>query len=193
MEKILNIQKKIGVLVKTETNPFFKSKYLDINGLLEQLLPLLIEEGLVVTQPLEVKDGKNVLTTKIWAQNHGNIIYQQAIIESSILLPDIQDPQKMGSAITYYRRYALQSLFLLRAEDDDANNAKPQPKVEPKKEVATPDEVFAKATKALKEAEGIEELNTRMGMIRKSKVLTDTQQVELAELFETLTNNTIPF
>lgn len=34
-----------------------------------------------------------------------------------------RDPQKMGSAITYYRRYALQSLFLLRAEDDDANVA----------------------------------------------------------------------
>ena len=67
MDKILKIQSEIGVLVKDQTNPFFKSKYMDINGLL--------------------------------------------------------DPQKMGSAITYYRRYALQSLFLLRAEDDDANSS----------------------------------------------------------------------
>ncbi len=115
MEKILNVQKKIGVLVKTETNPFFKSKYLDINGLLEQLIPLLAEEGLTVMQPLNVSDGKNVLSTVVCSGD-------KKVVESNILLPDLQDPQKMGSAITYYRRYALQSLFLLRAEDDDANS-----------------------------------------------------------------------
>lgn len=123
MDKILKIQSEIGVLVKTETNPFFKSKYMDINGLLEQLLPLLEKYKLTVIQPLEVKDGKNVLTTKIWEQNEGDGAHSSFIVESSILLPDLQDPQKMGSAITYYRRYALQSLFLLRAEDDDANVA----------------------------------------------------------------------
>lgn len=116
MDKILNVQKKIGVLVKTETNPFFKSKYLDINGLLEQLIPLLAEEGLTVMQPLNVSDGKNVLSTVVCSGD-------KKVVASNILLPDLQDPQKMGSAITYYRRYALQSLFLLRAEDDDANVA----------------------------------------------------------------------
>ena len=43
-------------------------------------------------------------------------------------LPDLQDPQKMGSAITYYRRYALQSLFLLQTQDDDGEGAKTAPK-----------------------------------------------------------------
>jgi hypothetical protein len=38
-------------------------------------------------------------------------------------LPEIQDPQKIGSAVTYYRRYTLQSLLSLQAEDDDANSA----------------------------------------------------------------------
>ena len=42
-------------------------------------------------------------------------------VESSMQLPSIQDPQKIGSAITYYRRYTLQSLLGLQAEDDDAN------------------------------------------------------------------------
>jgi len=41
MDKIAKIQNEIGVMVKTETNPFFKSKYLDINGLLTQLQQLL--------------------------------------------------------------------------------------------------------------------------------------------------------
>ena len=44
-------------------------------------------------------------------------------IVSSIPLPEIQDPQKIGGAITYYRRYALVSLLGLQAEDDDGNTA----------------------------------------------------------------------
>lgn len=125
MEKILKIQSEIGVLVKTETNPFFKSKYMDINGLLEQLLPLLEKHKLCVVQPLKVIDGKSALKTIVWdtedEKKDGG--YTNILCESDILLPDLQDPQKMGSAITYYRRYALQSLFLLRAEDDDANSS----------------------------------------------------------------------
>lgn len=114
MEKILKLQSEIGVLSKTETNPFFKSKYLDINALLAQLQPLLSKHGLLVTQPLIVVEGKNALATFVMDGD-------KQLVSSSILLPQIDDPQKMGSAITYYRRYALQSLFLLQAEDDDGN------------------------------------------------------------------------
>ena len=117
MDKILKIQSEIGVLVKTETNPFFKSKYMDINGLLEQLLPLLEKHKLTVMQPLGEVSGRPALETRI---SDGD----KTLLFSIVPLPDIQDPQKMGSAITYYRRYALQSLFLLRAEDDDGNIAK---------------------------------------------------------------------
>jgi hypothetical protein len=46
---------------------------------------------------------------------------------SSIALPQIQDPQKLGSAITYFRRYTLQSLLSLQAIDDDANVTVKQP------------------------------------------------------------------
>lgn len=119
MDKILKIQSEIGVLVKTETNPFFKSKYMDINGLLEQLLPLLEKYKLCVMQPLTNADGRPAIATIVVdteLPKEGNII-----LDERVILPDLQDPQKMGSAITYYRRYALQSLFLLRAEDDDAN------------------------------------------------------------------------
>jgi len=114
MDKIAKIQNEIGVMVKTETNPFFKSKYLDINGLLTQLQPLLEKHNLVVVQPLTIKDGKQALSTLV-------LDGDKILLASEMLLPEIQDPQKMGSAITYYRRYALQSLFLSRAEDDDAN------------------------------------------------------------------------
>lgn len=119
MDKILKIQTKIGVLSKDKENPFFKSKYLDINQIIAHLLPLLEEEKLTVIQPLTNIDGKPALRT-IVSDDDG------IIVEDVITLPENPDPQKMGSAITYYRRYALQSLFLLQAEDDDANSAKPK-------------------------------------------------------------------
>jgi hypothetical protein len=117
MDKILKLQTEIGVLSKTETNPFFKSKYMDINGLLAQLQPLLDKHGITVMQPLTNIDGKPALKTMVVTKTDTTTI----ILEESIPLPDLQDPQKMGSAITYYRRYALQSLFLLQAEDSDGD------------------------------------------------------------------------
>ena len=44
-------------------------------------------------------------------------------VESSIQLPNDLDAQKLGSAITYFRRYTLQSLLALQAVDDDGNLA----------------------------------------------------------------------
>lgn len=122
MDKILKIQNEIGILSKTETNPFFKSKYMDINGLLAQLLPLLEKYKLTVIQPLKVTNsGKSAVATEVWDGD-------KLVVDSFIILPELQDPQKIGSAITYYRRYALQSLFLLQAQDDDGELAK-SPKV----------------------------------------------------------------
>ena len=51
-------------------------------------------------------------------------------ITSSLVLPLLEDPQKLGSCITYYRRYTLQSLLGLQAEDDDGNKAS-QPTTKP--------------------------------------------------------------
>ena len=131
MDKILKIQSEIGVLSKTETNPFFKSKYLDINGLLAQLLPLLEKHKIAVTQPLHNIEGKPALKTLVCDAESG-----KEIMQATIPLPDLQDPQKMGSAITYYRRYALQSLFLLQVQDDDGEDAKaPKKKVEDKQDL----------------------------------------------------------
>ena len=120
MNKLLEFQKRVGAIKKDSLNPFYKSKYADINSLLDVVKPLLNELDLLCVQPLGVIDGKNVLFTRIF--NDG-----KAILESAIILPDNLDPQKIGSAITYYRRYSLQSLLLLEAEDDDAESTKPKP------------------------------------------------------------------
>jgi len=129
MDKILKVQTEIGKLSKDKTNPFFKSSYFDINQIIEQLLPLLKENEITVMQPLSNIDGKPALRTIIISDG-------KVVIDDKIPMPENPDSQKMGSAITYFRRYALQSLFLLQADDDDANKAKPKPKAPVTAEVA---------------------------------------------------------
>ena len=110
-EKLFNLQQEIGVISKDAKNPFYKSKYFDINSLIKQLNPLLKKYRLLLVQPIE-EDA--VYTKIICVDGTGAVL-------SALKLPDINDPQKLGSAITYYRRYTLSSLLGLQAVDDDAN------------------------------------------------------------------------
>ena len=118
MNKLLEFQKRVEAIKKDSKNPFFKSNYFDINSLLSEIKPILTDLGLIITQPLGHINGKPVIGTIILDSESG-----LPILKSNFPLPDLQDPQKMGSAITYYRRYALQSMLALQAEDDDANKA----------------------------------------------------------------------
>jgi len=111
--KLSEVKKEIGAISKDSTNPFFKSKYFDINSLLKHVEPLLQKNGLLLLQPII----KGEVFSEILDVESGESV------TSSIPLPQMDDPQKLGSAITYYRRYTLQSLLGLQAEDDDANSA----------------------------------------------------------------------
>lgn len=111
--KLLQFQQKVEAIAKDSQNPFFKSNYLSLNGLLDAIKPLLNELELVLLQPLTNVDGRPAITTKL-------LDGDKVLLESTITLPDLQDPQKVGSAISYYRRYSIQSMLLLQAEDNDA-------------------------------------------------------------------------
>tara|TARA_R110000744_G_scaffold6534_2_gene22816 strand:+ start:1999 stop:2529 length:531 start_codon:yes stop_codon:yes gene_type:complete len=117
--KLQNLQKEIGTVSKDATNPFYKSKYFDINSLIKQLQPLLEKNNLVLLQPIESDFETNTeyVVTKLICPN------TEKSIESRKKLSTQSDPQKLGSEITYYRRYTLQSLLALQAEDDDGNKA----------------------------------------------------------------------
>jgi hypothetical protein len=117
--KLLEVQKEIGAIKKEETNPFFKSRYFDINGLLAAVKPVLNKHGLVLIQGLTHINGKLFLNTQIIDSESGKVLDG-----GNCPLPENSDAQKTGAIITYFRRYALQSLLALEAEDDDANSAK---------------------------------------------------------------------
>ena len=119
MKRILEVKKKIGNLSKNSKNPFFKSAYLDLTDLLNAVEPLLQEQGLLLLQPIE----DNKVSTMIFDADTGT-----RLVFSEITLPDLKDPQKLGSCITYFRRYTLKSLLAIAEGDDDGNLAsKPTP------------------------------------------------------------------
>lgn len=118
LAKMLAVQKAIKPIERTEINPHFKSKYFDINSVIAELRPVLNNAGLVVTQGIR---GMQIVTTVSDPESGEEKEYPMD-------LPPLTDPQKLGAAISYYRRYSLVSLFVLEAEDDDGNGAKPDAK-----------------------------------------------------------------
>ena len=112
-KQLFEAKKEIGKISKDSTNPFFKSKYFDINGLLEHIEPILQKHNLLLLQP--ITEGK-VSTVVVDIETGEKVI-------SEIALPQLNDPQKLGSCVSYYRRYTAQCLIGLQATDDDANLA----------------------------------------------------------------------
>lgn len=116
LHALSQVKEKVGKMSKDSVNPFFKSKYFDINQLLEHVEPLFRENGLILLQPVQEKKVKSI----VYHIESGESVF------SEIEIQDLSNPQSVGSAITYYRRYTLQSLLGLQAEDDDANKASNQ-------------------------------------------------------------------
>ena len=139
MKRILEVQKQIGSLSKNAKNPFFKSAYLDLSDLLLHVTPIINNNGLVLLQPIK----ENSVGTQILDSETGIIL-----AESFITLPELKDPQKLGSCITYFRRYTLKSLLAIAEVDDDGNKAS---KPGPKKKDKLPEDRFARAVIALQD------------------------------------------
>lgn len=112
-EKLFALQNEIGVISKDANNPFYKSKYFDINSLIKQLQPLFQKHRILLLQPIE----ESLVYTRIVCVDSGEFV------EASMKLPDLADIQKLGGAVTYLRRYTLSSLLGLQSEDDDGNAA----------------------------------------------------------------------
>ena len=104
-------KQEIGKVTKGSNNPFFKSKYADLNAILEATEPILLKYNLLLLQP--ILDGK--VCTQIIDIESGDMV------TSELILPIITDPQKQIAGITYFRRATLQSILSLRAVDDDGN------------------------------------------------------------------------
>jgi hypothetical protein len=108
-QKLHDAKLEIGKVAKNAKNPHFKNTYADLNSLIEAVESILLAKGLLLMQP--IVNGS--VTTIIMDVDSGEQV------ESAMLIPANLNPQQAGSAITYFRRYTLQSLLTLQAVDDD--------------------------------------------------------------------------
>jgi phage tail protein X len=110
-------QKATEAVKKASTNPAFRSKYADLAGVVEAVVPALNEHGIAVLQHPGF-DGDLVSVTTELLHESG------ASVRSTLSLrPSKNDPQGVGSAVTYGRRYALLAMTGAAPEDDDGNLA----------------------------------------------------------------------
>ena len=118
---------------KDAANPFFKSKYADLASVWDACRAALAVNGLAVIQS-PAAEGTRVSVDTLLTHSSG-----QWVAGTVSVTAKEDSPQAIGSAITYLRRYALQSFVGVAPEDDDANAAsakshivKAAPVVEPK-------------------------------------------------------------
>jgi len=122
---ILAAQKQMGAVIKDSTNPYYKSNFATLNAVREASNPQLNENGVSVLQPTVTYEGKNYVRTLLLHES-GEFLGS----DTEIICAKQNDPQAQGSAISYSRRYGLQSLLGLAASDDDAESAMNRPKQE---------------------------------------------------------------
>ena len=115
---LLAAQKEMGNSVKGSSNPFFKSRYSDLNSVREAVTPALHANGIAILQLTQNLNGKNFVVTTLLHES-GEFITS----ETEVVSKDALNPQALGSAISYARRYGLQSMLSIGADDDDGEAA----------------------------------------------------------------------
>lgn len=140
IEKLFELKQRSITLLRDEQA--FNYRYADLWQIQDKIAPVLKElrllvmhktkDGFVVTQIINVDDEKQyeescieigkINTTREWdsKDKQGNTIHNIEVTE--------QDPQAVGSIITYYRRYNLLQLLDLKTEDNDWASASPRAK-----------------------------------------------------------------
>lgn len=196
-------QSEFMVAKKDAKNPFFKSKYATLNSVYEAVAPALLSNGFTIIQPIV---DNNVETTLVHASG-------QFITSSCpIVCAKQNDPQAMGSAITYARRYSLASLLgVMTDEDDDGEKAMGRQtkqasapeKKEPQKPVPAPTEKpkepslkerFENCVKFLSAQEDksmkLEDAKTQAIVARVQGILNELQTAGFAKQFKELNDLT---
>lgn len=111
-------KKKFKPLVKNKVNPYFKSRYADLEAVHDAVDDALMENGLSVTQPMGFDENDHFcIATELTHAPSGEVKV------SRWPLPGGAEPQKLAAAVTYGRRVTLCALLGIPAEDDDDGEA----------------------------------------------------------------------
>lgn len=111
-------QAELQTVTKDAKNPYFKSNYATLEAVTETIRPVYAKYGLAIVQfPVSGDNGSYGLETRIV---HKSGEWMSA---TAFMRPVKDDPQGVGSLITYLRRYAAQAVAFLASADDDGNAA----------------------------------------------------------------------
>ena len=111
---LIQFQLKVDKISKDANNPFFKSKYASLSNIQDAISIPLCESNLCYSQ---FPDGEHGLTTIIIHAESGEWMESHYTMK-----PVKDDPQGVGSCITYQKRYALAAALALNIDDDDDGN-----------------------------------------------------------------------
>ena len=127
------VQGKLTYAKKDSANPFFKSRYADLESVWDACRELLAENGLSIIQmPGNYFEGRMWLITRLCHES-GEWIEQEMSVPVQKM-----DVQGCGSALSYMRRYSLSAFIGIVQSDDDGNAASQKPTLKP---VAKPVEI----------------------------------------------------
>ena len=110
-------QGQMKFAAKDAANPFFKSKYADLASVIEAIKVPLSANGIAFVQATDFEDSAVIVET-ILLHESGEWISGRLRMQ-----PTKNDPQGVGSAVTYAKRYGLQALAGVPSDDDDGNAA----------------------------------------------------------------------
>ncbi len=113
-EALVAAQAEMGAAVKDSQNPHFKSSFASLKAVRDACVPILNKHGIAVLQPPASEDGLTVTVNTTLLHTSGETLTSALTVK-----PVKSDPQGIGSAITYARRYGLAGMVGLAFADED--------------------------------------------------------------------------
>lgn len=110
-------QGEMNPAVKDSNNPFFKSKYADLQTIIEAVRPVLSKHEIAFVQSTALTANNDFCIVTQLSHSSGEWLRGHYLVQCA----NPNDPQKLGAAVTYARRYALKSMIGVAEEDDDGN------------------------------------------------------------------------
>ncbi|EJV42122.1 hypothetical protein IEK_05788 [Bacillus toyonensis] len=116
---LVKFNSEVNKIAKDADNPFFKNNYATLDTIIDEIRPILSKHGLSIMQ-IPSGDGQNVTLKTLLLHESGEWLESDELT----MKPVKNDPQAVGSCITYARRYSLAAFLSLNTgEDDDGNGA----------------------------------------------------------------------
>ena len=112
------MQSELEQPLKDKNNPFFKSKYVPLENVVDSIVKASKDNGLSFSQFAETDENGNICVSTLVMHKSGEWIQYPKLR----MKPEKNTPQALGSAITYAKRYALSAIFGITSDEDNDGN-----------------------------------------------------------------------